>query len=96
MRLRTFNIPDEHALRLSNRAIFFNLNPADLVRKYLDEFLANPTMPDQVSPLKENDKIVLRSYYLTDEQDIKLSELAGQLQTTKGELFRKAIHKGLG
>lgn len=96
LRLRVFKITDEHALRLSNRATLSGEYAANLARKYLDEFLADPTVPDVLSPIKENSKIVLRSYYLTEEQDIKLSELAEKLQVTKGELFRKAIHKGLG
>ncbi len=90
MRLRTFKISDSQALRLSNRASGNSENTADLVRKYLDSFLENPEVFVPTEP------DTLRSYYLTVEQDVKLTELSKKLNLTKGTLFRIAIDKSLG
>jgi hypothetical protein len=91
--LRTFKILERQALRLANRAGSMDIEQGQLVRNYIDAYLSNPEMPSS-SP--SEDKKVLRSFYLTVEQDNKLQELADKNQVSKGFLFRQAIDKGLG
>jgi hypothetical protein len=94
MRLRTFKVLEEQALRLSNRAAAVGESPADLVRQFVDEFFTNPQIPTATYSLE--DKIVLRSFYLTEYQDDRLAWLAKQHKVTIGMLFRQVISKGLG
>lgn len=98
MRLRTLKVPEEIDLRLSNRADGLKQSKADLARQYLDEFLGqevNLTLTEKV------DSLVLRTFYLTSEQDTKLDDLVIRAKsqgivTSKGQLFRAALRAGLG
>jgi hypothetical protein len=98
LRLRTFKVPEDIELRLSNRAEGLGQNKADLARQYVDEMLAANDVP-QIS--ETGAPLVLRTYYLTPEQDSKLeswSERAARSGTrpSKGQLFRAALIRGLG
>jgi hypothetical protein len=94
MRLRTFKIPEGQALRLANRAEGIGESTGDLVRMYVDEYLSNPEIP--VASYFGEDGMVLRSFYLNEDQDNKLTYLADNHKVTVGMLFRMAISKGLG
>lgn len=90
MRLRTFHVNGNQALRLSNRCYLSSPSQTDEINEYIEKFLDNPEIIPSTEPT------ALRSYYLSDENDIKLGELSKKLGVSKGTLFRIALDKGLG
>lgn len=90
--MRTFNIADDFALRLSERAHHQGISVDQLVRQYIDEYIQHQNLVY----IAEDKRIVLRSYHLTVDQDDALSGIAFKFQTTKGKIFRSAIAQGLG
>ena len=98
LRLRTFKVPEDIELRLSHHAEGRGESKADVARRYLDEMLASGTLP---TVRETGAPLVLRTYYLSPEQDAKLESLIRSAarqgeHLSKGELFRAALIRGLG
>ena len=91
--LRTFLIDEEMALRLSNRASYEKKAPNELAQEYVEDYVSDNSW----NIIQDNtDGMALRSFHLTQEQDMLLDVLANKFQTTKGNVFRSAIAKGIG
>lgn len=94
LRLKTFKVPEDLALRLSNRtALLPQQTRGKVTRGYVERLLQNPPA---VLPSVDETRLVLRSYYLTPKQDDALTALALKLNVTKGKLFRLALASALG
>lgn len=92
LRLRVFHLPDDFALRLVERAHSQGVVAADLVREYIDQYINH----QKLVYIADDKRTVLRSYYLTKDQDEALKGIAFKFQTTKGKIFRSAMAQGLG
>lgn len=92
MILRNFYVTEQQALNLANRSSGDDTAVGELVREYVDAYLADP----KIYTYQSSSKTVLRSYYLTIQQDTGLQAVADRHNLPKGMIFRLAIKEGLG
>lgn len=96
MLLRTFKIPRDFGALLKARAETNNISSGKLVRGFIEDYLVADAAGGVGFPRAFHDDLILRSYYLSQEQDGRLRALADTHGTTKGAVVRDAIARGLG
>lgn len=92
MILRNFYVTEQQAIVLGERADSLGMAVGDLVREYVDAYLADP----KIYTFQSESRTVLRSYHLTIQQDTGLQTVSDRHGLPKGMIFRLAINEGLG